>query len=123
MGKTIQEKIDSRFEEISRLKKEIDEKQRRLIELMGLNNKSQSNKQANPLPEGVTLMQAIMAVFNDSPSKLLQIKDVIRGIEKKYSTNAERKTVQSTLQYLDKNKKLLEKVANQRGVYRLKESS
>lgn len=115
MAKNEEEKLNERLAQIQHWQGVRDEAVAKLKELTGIGS---PQKPVSPLPEGLTLSQAILAVFQDNASKNLRVADVMKAIANKYNSNQERKTVQSTVQYLTNQKHALEKV--DKGLFRLK---
>lgn len=115
--KPLEDKVKEQIEVLNR---EIAERQQKLAVLCELlEEKVEPVVPVNPLPDNMTLMQAIMGVFRENSGKPMRVQDIVRAIEKKYDSKQERRTVQSTTQYLAGTKGLLEKVPEVRGLYRV----
>lgn len=115
MGKTQEEKMNERLQEIDRLKREIEERKEKLLKLIGLVDEKPDH---DPTPPGFALGDAILAILKKKGQDM-RIMAVVEAVKKEHGFRPDRKVVQSSLNHIV-SKGLAEKVEGKRGLYRAK---
>lgn len=112
--------IEELVTRINTLKKEIDERQSELNDLMSIQLPFDAIGSSEPA--GFDYKDAILEIFQERPSgDALKVDDLVSKISSKYKFTPDRETVALRTTYLVDNAKKLERATDRpRGFYRLK---
>src|SRR3989338_6835362 len=115
--KKLEEQLKERLNRITELEETIEQAQTELLQLTGLSDSRENLSES--LPDGLVLMNEIIKVMQDKGSKM-GIKEVKKALDKKHKVNLLRRNIQGAMVYMWKQKGILEKVKDERGVFVLK---